>query len=495
MSTVGLPISRLINTTVNLAPTPPQAPSINSLLVLGTADVIDVVERMREYLSLDAVATDFLSTSDEYLSAVEWFGQTPQPPSILIGRWANTATSGRLVGAPLTAAEQLIANFTAITTGSFTITIDGTLKTVTALNFSAATNLNAVASIVTTALASAGTMTWNATYENFTIKSATTGTTSSVTFMSVGGAGTDVTPLFGMLSTSSGAYTVAGIVAETALSAVELFDGQFADQWYGLDVPAAVDADTLAIAAYIEGASVKHYFGVSTTEGGVIVSTDTTDIAYQLKQLKYNKTATQYSSTSKYAIAAYLGRILTTNWQANNSTITLMYKQEPGIVAEVLNGTQITALEAKNCNVFVAYNNNTAIIEPGMSASGQFTDTIIGLDWLSNEVQTALYSELYTSLTKVPQTDAGNHLLAVVIENVLIEAVNNGLIAPGQWNSGGFGALQQGDFLKTGYYVYAPPIATQPQNLRAARASVPFQIAVKMAGAIQTVDASILVNL
>ena len=46
------------------------------------------------------------------------------------------------------------------------------------------------------------------------------------------------------------------------------------------------------------------------------------------------------------------------------------------------------------------------------------------------------------------------------------QAVNNGLVAPGQWNSGGFGQLSQGDLLPAGYYVYAPSVNSQPETQR-----------------------------
>jgi hypothetical protein len=257
----------------------------------------------------------------------------------------------------------------------------------------------------------------------------------------------------------------------------------------------AADSDVLAIAAYVEAdTTTKHFYGVTTQEAGVLVATDTADIAYQLKQLGYNHTAVQYSSSNPYAVVSLLARILTTNWSANNTTITLMYKQEPGIVPETLNVTQVNNLEAKNCNVFVKYNNNTAIIEMGTSASGQFIDTIIGLDWLALTLQANWYAALYASPTKIPQTDAGMHDLATVPTNTCLEAVNNGLIAPGTWNSGGFGQLSQGQFLAQGFYVYQPSVNSQSETQRQTRVSVPFQIAVKLAGAVQTIDGTILVN-
>ncbi len=494
MGNSQLSISRLISTTINLQPSAAQAQNLSNLLILGGSDVIDTTQRMRTYGSASEVASDFGSTAPEYLAAVAWFGQSPQPTEVLIGRWAQTATHGRLVGGAISSANQAINLWTAITTGSFSVTIDGAPHAITALNFSAVTNMNGVASAIQAALPVGVVCVWDANYNRFLIKSSTSGTTSSVSFLTPEGSGTDISGMLAGLSTSSGAYTVAGIAAESAVSAVTLFDATFGQQWFGNFVCGAVDSDHLAIAAYIEAASNQHAYGVNTQEANVLLSTDTTNIAYQLKQLGYNKTWVQYSSSSLYAVCSMMARLMTTNFQGNNTVIDLMYKQEPGIAPENLNSSQISALEGFNCNVFVAYDNNTQIIEPGVAASGQYIDTVYGTMALALDIQTNLYNLRYTSPTKIPQTDAGVHILKTGAEQTCEQYVANGLLGPGTWTNAGFGSLNQGDFLKKGYYVYVAPISTQSQAARSARQSPPIQIAAKMAGAIETVDVLINVN-
>lgn len=489
-----LPISRLVKVAITLTQAAAQAQNTSTLLILGTSNVIDLVSRFRTYESIDDLATDFGTSSEEYKAAVLWFEQAPQPTTVMVGRWAKTAAAGELVGGTLSAAQQALSNFTAVSSGGMKITIDGTLKTLSGISLAGVTNLNGVASAVTTALASAGTCVWNSTFNRFEITSATTGATSSVSFAQAPTSGTDISALMGLTSTTSGAYVAAGAAAESAISAVTLFDANYGQQWYALTVPSAVDADHLAIAAYIEAASTKHFYGVTTQEAGVLVGSDTTNIAYQLKGLGYKKTAVQYSSSNAYAVASLLARILTTDYTGNNTVITLKFKSEPGITAENLNTTQANALEAFNCNVFVAYDNNTAIIEQGVSCSGDFIDSVIGADNFAIDLQNAVFNLLYTSTTKIPQTDAGNHLIATTLEQVCAQYVTNGFLAPGTWNSGGFGTLSQGDFLPKGFYVYAPPIADQSQADRVARKSVKFQIAAKEAGAIHSADIAVTVN-
>src|SRR5579872_3472426 len=100
--TINLPVSRLVNVGVIITPQGAQGPALNTGLVLGTSKVIDTVTRMRTYATLAAVAADFGKSVEEYLAAQAWFGQSPQPTSLNIGRWAKTASNGQLIGGPLT---------------------------------------------------------------------------------------------------------------------------------------------------------------------------------------------------------------------------------------------------------------------------------------------------------------------------------------------------------------------------------------------------------
>jgi hypothetical protein len=170
----------------------------------------------------------------------------------------------------------------------------------------------------------------------------------------------------------------------------------------------------------------------------------------------------------------------------------LKFKQEPGLQAENLTETQATVLNAKNCNVFVAYNNDTNIVQQGQMSSGIFFDERHGADWLQNWVQTAVYNLLYQSPTKIPQTDAGIHLIVTTIENALQQAVNNGFAAGGVWNGLSFGQIVQGQTLPKGYYVYAPPIASQSYTVRQTRAAPLIQCAVTEAGAVHSCN--VLIN-
>lgn len=599
--TIALPISRLINVSVNLSPALAQQANFNSCMILGTSAIIDVTSRMRAYSSLGAIAADFGSDAEETLAATAWFGQAPQPTSLIIGRWAKTATPGQLIGGPVTAVNQIITFWTAIANGAMQIVVDNVPYSLQGLNFGGAANMSGVAGVIQAALIAAGaanaTVTWDPANQRFVISSGTTGVNSLVSFVSpprasgnitfaanpaanatmtlngtvvtfvaanpvgnqvliaatlpltlaaaatfanasvdagisqatytsnatklfvvskvtgaggnaftlaasvavpsgatlVGGAGTDVATPANLIQ-GAAAYLAPGIAAETAIAAVQVMDNLFSSLWYGLVVPSAAPADHVAISEYIDADTVQHFYGVTSMDPNELVPGQTTSVGFLLKQIGTNDTLWQYSSTSPYAVVSALARILTTNWNGSNTAISLMYKQEPGVVPENLNINQVNALEANNGNVFVAYNNGTAILETGICPSGQFADTIIGVDWLASFIQTNMFNVLFGSTTKLPQTDAGNGILAASIESSCAQGVANGLGAPGPWNSTGFGQLLTGQTLSKGFYVYQPPVSLQSPADRAARKSVAFQIAFKLAGAINDADVIINVN-
>lgn len=375
----GLPVSNVASVDIIMSPRAAAGRNFGSLLILGSATIIPLTERIRLYTSAASIGTDFGTNSEEYLAAVAYFSQSPTPSQVYVGRWAKT----------LAAAE----------VGKVETLLDG------------------------------------------------------------------VNACLGFTS------------------------------WYGLGVTYDADRkddDLLPVCAAIESSSLSRILAVTTKNTDALLTTVNTDIASKVKAAKYSRTFVQYSSTSNYGAISAFGRAFTVDFNGFGTTITLKFKQEPGITYESLTPAQAAALDAKNCNVYVYYANDTAILQQGVMGNGDFFDERHGLDWLQNYVQTNLFNLLYTSGTKVPQTDAGNTRIMANVEASMDQAVDNGLIAPGVWNGGQIGQLSPGDTLTKGYYVYMPAISSQAQADREARKSVPVQVACKLAGAIHY--ASVQIN-
>lgn len=488
-----LPVSDVVNVSISLAALAAGPRSFGNLLILGATDgVVDPVERLREYSGLTPVALDYGTDAPEYKAAELYFSQSPKPRTLYIGRWVKAASSAVLKGAVLSADQRDISNFTAISDGSMKITIDGSEKVVTALNLSAVTNLNGVASALTAKLGTAS-VTWNDVYNRFEITSLTTGTTSTISYAIANATGTDVSSLMG-LTVGHASVPVNGYAAEPLMDAITHLANKSL-KWYGLDIAEPIsDADVLEVAAFINATSPSRIYGQTITNSLALDGTSTADLAYKLSKLNNGRVFSIFSGDTAHAAASVFGRAFSVNFNGNNTTITLKFKQLPGVAAEDLEVPQAKALKDKNCNVFAGYNNDTAILQEGVMCDGSFIDERHGLDWLQNHLETALWNLFYTTNTKVPQTEGGVNRQSTVLERALEQAVTNGLIGPGQWNGDSFGALETGDYLSKGFYVFANSLDDQAQSEREARKSPVFQIAIKMAGATHFTDVLVSVN-
>jgi len=371
-NSASLSPASLISITASVAAAPTQAQNTQSLLILVDDPTIDVVTRIQSFNSADAVALQCGANSAAAAAVEPWFDQVPQPTSVLLGRWAQAASHGTLFGAPLSAAEQVIATWTAIIDGGLSIAVDaGAAENLTNLNFSAAANMNGVAAVIGAVLTGA-TIQWDNINQRFVVTSNSTGATSQVAFATAptGGGVTDISAMLGLRSTSSGAYQAAGIAAETALAAVTLFDEQFAQQWYGLAIAGAADTDHLAVAPFLAGSINKHFYWTSTQEAGVLVAATTTDIAYTMKQANVGNVAVQYNGASAYSALSLAGLMQTVNYGGKNTVRPAMYGQEPGITPDNLPSPQMASVIAKNANAFVGYTNGSAIVQPLTRAKG-----------------------------------------------------------------------------------------------------------------------------
>lgn len=486
----GLNVSDIVPISVSLTPVAVAVRSFGVMLCVGDSDVINGSERYRLYNDIESVASDFGTSAPEYVCALAYFSQSPSPYQLMIGRWLRTATSGFITGGALTTAEQAIANWDSIDDGSFTISVDGSTQDLIGLDFTSETNLNGVADVITSGLSGA-TCTWDG--ESFVITSATTGVLSLVGYATPEGTGTDISAQT-KLNAALAYVPIPGFAAETPVQAITALDS-ISGLWYfsmfSCDTQPTND-QAMTVAAYIEAATPSRVFGWNEMDSRALDSAWTSDMMYRLSAQNYQHSLAQYSATSPVAVASLMGRNAVVNFDGNNTTITAKFKQEPGIVGEVLTQAQANVVNTKRGNVFVEYQNGTFIIQEGVMSSLLYIDERQGVDWLVSAIQTAVYNLLYTVSTKIYQTDEGMNQIATAISGACTQGLNNGLLSPGVWNAAPFGNLQTGDTIP-GFYIYTPPIATQNQADREARDSVIFQVGVKLSGAVHR--APIILNI
>lgn len=403
------------------------------------ATALTVVERYRAYDSMAAVEEDY-SSGEVYQAATAYYSQNPTPLNfIVLGVFGNSSPA-TLVGAlPATLSE-----LKAIAAGGFDITINGIVTHISAVDLSACADNAAVATIINNKLGSAATCTY--TSGAFKIATALASDSATLTYASA-----DVQGLaagLGFLATSGGTLTQ-GNTAETPVNALAAF-AQVSYDGYGfcLDKIYRDTEDAEAVAGWVQ-ANKKVFF--NTTNNANTLLTTGNCIASTLKEKALSRTMTLYSSqTNEYPCASIAGRAFTVNFEGTNTTITLMYKQMPGITVEDLGPSQYNNMIAKNCNAFV----NTAgnyMFANGAMADGTWFDTIHGVDWLTDAIQTNVFNLLYQTTTKIPYTDAGVGMIVQKMEQSLRQGVRNGLLAPGN--------TTDGTYLPLGYLITTVPVS------------------------------------
>lgn len=483
---MSAPISAVVNVTIGAVPTFPQGQGFGLINIVGSSARLPLGQRARSYSVLTDVAADFQTTDEEYKAAQVFFAQNPRPPTLMISRRYIVAVSGELLGS--TNADTNIAHWQAITTGAFTVSIDGAAGTISGLNFSAAANMNAVAADIQTAMQiahAASTCIW--TGKQFKLTSGTTGPTSTITFTTSPGAGVDITAMMATRA-ADGAIQTAGSAIETiaqSLSNLQLFNSA----WYGLAFTTEVTEQNIQDAAAWTEANLK-YHGYTSNNFNNTDSTSTTSLSYIFKNDSYSRTFGIYDNIDHYPHVSYLAYLLSVNFTQPDSTITMKFKVLPGNSTITITETQRLALEANNMNYYTYFDASPMVAE-GVSASGTFSDQVVGLDWLQNSLETAVFGYLYTRPNKVPQTDKGVASVLQKLDKGFDVAVSNGLIAPGYWEGSAFGTLSTGDYVPKGYYSYAAPVATQSSADRAARKAPPITCACLGAGAIHSLNINV----
>lgn len=480
----GLPTSKIVRVTISSSPTFPAGKGFGLLLIIGRSAVLPVGNRLRFYSDADAVAADFGSNAEEAIAANIFFQQNPHAAEVAVGRRFDAAAPGSLMGS--VNYEQSLAAWQAVTTGAFDIHIDGTLHTVNHLDFSGAANLNAVAAIIQTglqAVAAGATVVFTGT--RFIISSGTTGSASSVGYSS---AHVDLLPYIGHMigsdATDLGVLS-AGVDVETitdSLNALQAVDAS----WYGFGFTKEITDDDIEEASAWANARVK-IFGYSTSDSNVQDGGADNDIASTLKGLMARRTFGVWEQGNPYAHFSAFARAFAVDFTQQNSTLTLKFKVLPGISPTQITDSQQAALVAKNINYYT-YFGDSAMLAEGVMADGTFFDEVHGLDWLQNTIETNVFGYLYTTPTKIAQTDAGVSRLVLEVEKALEAGVNNGLLAPGVWDGGDLGQVKSEDYLPRGYYVYAQPVAQQSRSDREARKAPPIQFIACGAGAIHSAN-------
>ncbi len=191
----------------------------------------------------------------------------------------------------------------------------------------------------------------------------------------------------------------------------------------------------------------------------------------------------------------YLSRAMSVIHSGSNTTLTMNLKQISGVAADSgLTQTLLDTAKGIGADVYADIAGRASVLSHG---ENQFFDSVYNSIAFKGDIEVGGFNYLAQTTGKVPQTEAGMSGLKGAYREVCDRYVNNGFIAPGEWNGPvPFGNSE--DFLRNirdfGYYIYSIPVAQQAQNEREQRIAPLVQIAVKEAGAIHSSNVIILVQ-
>jgi hypothetical protein len=198
---------------------------------------------------------------------------------------------------------------------------------------------------------------------------------------------------------------------------------------------------------------------------------------------------------SRFFAAAYAGRAMSVNFLGSNTTLTMHAKDLAGVLPDPgITQTVLTTCQTVGADVYTTFGPLSKVFSTG---GNTFYDQIYGQTWLVFALQVAGFYAIATTSTKLPQTEPGMAVLKGAYITVLNQAVANGYVAPGAWNSSElFGdpvALVR-NILQIGWYLYSQPVNQQLQSAREARQAPLIQIAAKLAGAVHSSNVIVSIN-
>ena len=406
---------------------------------------------------------------------------------------SGEATAGTLTTVDLSGNLEALQ---AVTSGDLTVVVDGTSQELSGIDLSGATSLDDIATILGTAITGA---TVTVVDDALVFTSDTTGASSSVALAVTSGSSSDLYDAEYL--DGAEATAVAGQDASTNTETLAEAIVRLSSEIYFEGI---ITTRTVLNEEYISAAATVEAMQNRILMVPMSEVADINDLAVSLSTYRYSRpvlylsgeTAEDRAENARLFAAAYLSRGFAVNYSGSNTTLTMNLKTLNGIVAD----TQIseTILEQARSAGIDCYPSIEGLAKVQSFKHGNmYFDQVTNLIWFVNTIQREVFNVLATTGTKVPQTEPGLEFIRNAIRAVCNQAVVNGYIAPGTWNSSDtFGDYE--DFFRNieefGYYEYHQPVSEQSQSERELRQAPVWQIAAKESGAVHSANILIYVE-
>ena len=490
MATGQIALSNTINVTLGKAPSGLGEYSTNSIVLLSNESPLSSEPYIWAVSAQDVIneyGSDSLTAKMARALFTPAFNLRTGSGQVLVYPYSGVnATSCKAVTVAIT--DTILTALKLVSTGSLKIVVDGVSYEITNMNFTAVKTVNDVVKVLNAQGLDCDIEVVNTNKIQFTSRKY--GATDSTIEFDTATTGTDIggSSYLNTASatitagTNSSGKTVAEAIAE--VDEIAYVGGVLTTQCCEND---AVLANATALQAldhvYFEVTQSLKNIAILGASIKAAADTKTRPMAYSYAGIE----------GAKCAIATYATIACSTNYSGNSTVLTMNLKELTGVLPD-LNLNQTYYTQAKQNGVDI-YGNTEGLSCVYSFDNGAYTDEVTGELWLKKALEVSGFNYLRKTNTKIPQTEAGMSGLKNAYESRLVQAVRNGLVAPGAWNDSiPFGNPE--DFLRNieekGYYIYSLPIAQQQQAEREQRIAPVVQIAIKLAGAFHS--SNVIVN-
>ena len=264
--------------------------------------------------------------------------------------------------------------------------------------------------------------------------------------------------------------------------------------FYGvLTVDSVSAADYLTFAQYLEALAVPLMLFVPVT-GTVESAVAANSVLDKLHSASVKRALPFYCSAASDC-AAVMGTAMGLDLAHPDSAFALCYKTVQGIQPSALTQTEVDALKALGCNVYVARGYTHMLLESGTVSNGQRYDEVLYVDKIAEDLQNAAVSLLAENPDKLPQTDDSTAQFINRFSAILTGYTDRGVLASAVWRGADIGPVRNGEIIENGFLLWAGSYDDQSDADRAAHKAVPVQVALTLAGSIESIVITVNVQI
>ena len=381
------------------------------------------------FTSANAVGSYFGETSAEYQAAAKYFlgydNSFRKPRRLHFARLVDSAIAGSLIGGTAGSMDEMKA----ITAGGFTINVDGSPKTVTALDLSEATTQSDIAQSIQTQLTGT-TVQYNSNLNAFIITSSQTGDTSSVSVAE--DTAENAASILG-LTADAGATASAGSAALEPSANMNSITN-ITQNWVSFTTMEEQEDDVIeAFSEWANNSNGEYLYCPYTTQENDTNPNAGSNLPKTLANANYEGVVLTYGGLDYALLVMSIGACI--DWDRNNGLVTWAFKSQSGLEASVTDDTTAANCVELNVNYYGRWatrNDDFIQYYQGAMIGGNFgfVDAYVGNLWLRNALQVSLMNGL-AQVGRVPYTDEGYTIIRAWCMDPINRALNNGVIDPG----------------------------------------------------------------